>query len=88
MSKNPVLTEALAQAATRTATRHRLPAPTRRRLLREELGLSQEAVASAVGVSRACVSRWGAGKRGPASRWITRYAEVLEQLAAELRTRP
>lgn len=52
----------------------------RARRLREEAGISQAEVAAAVGVTRACVSRWEAGARKPTGSAAQRYARLLELL--------
>lgn len=63
--------------------RRRLPSPETRLLLRERAGISQDAVAQAVGVDRATVSRWESGEREPRDRHLARYVDVLDRLAAE-----
>jgi transcriptional regulator with XRE-family HTH domain len=63
--------------------RRRLPPPEMRRRLRERAGIPQEALAQAVGVDRATVSRWETGEREPRARHLARYVEVLDRLAAE-----
>jgi DNA-binding transcriptional regulator YiaG len=50
------------------------------RQLREGAGISQAEVAAAVGVTRACVSRWEAGARKPGGQAAQRYAQLLELL--------
>jgi DNA-binding transcriptional regulator YiaG len=52
----------------------------RARQLREEAGVSQAEVAAAVGVTRACVSRWEAGARKPTGAAAQRYARLLDLL--------
>jgi transcriptional regulator with XRE-family HTH domain len=63
--------------------RRRLPPPVTRRRLREGAGIPQEALAQAVGVDRATISRWETGEREPRARHLERYVEVLDRLAAE-----
>lgn len=74
---NDVLVTALATGR----LRRRLPPPETRRRLRGEI--PQEAVAKAVGVDRATVSRWETGEREPRAKHLPRYIEVLDRLAAE-----
>lgn len=57
-----------------------LPSPGVRRLLREALHLTQEDVASLIGVDRATVSRWESGTRTPTGPVAERYADLLTQL--------
>lgn len=59
-----------------------LPPPATRRELRRRAGLSQEAVAELLGVTRVAVSRWEAGLRQPRRRYRAAYREILEMLAA------
>jgi transcriptional regulator with XRE-family HTH domain len=49
----------------RAKARGELPPPALRRLLRERAGLSQAALARALGVHRAVLSRWETGERTP-----------------------
>jgi DNA-binding XRE family transcriptional regulator len=67
-----------------TRLRRRLPAPAARRLIRERAGVSQAAVASAVGVARPAISRWESGKRTPRGEHLKRYVAALEQMATAL----
>lgn len=55
-------------------------------MIRERAGVSQEAVARAVGVERPAISRWEAGLCTPRGKDLERYLAVLEQLAAEMTT--
>jgi DNA-binding transcriptional regulator YiaG len=55
------------------------------RKLREQAGLSQEEIADAIGVTRACVSRWEAGARRPTGDAAQRYAQLLDLLARRAR---
>jgi transcriptional regulator with XRE-family HTH domain len=65
-------------------TRRRLPEPTLRRYLRERAGLSQDAVARAVGVEVSTISRWERGTREPRyGAALAAYLDVLDRLAAE-----
>jgi transcriptional regulator with XRE-family HTH domain len=54
-----------------------------RRQLRLRAGITQNAIAKAVDVDRATVSRWEAGSRTPAGENLVRYLEVLELLRLE-----
>jgi len=58
-----------------------LPPPARRRLLREQHGITQDEVARAVGVNRATIARWELGVRDPRDAHLARYVEVLQRLA-------
>jgi transcriptional regulator with XRE-family HTH domain len=62
------------------AARRDLPPPRLRRILREDLGLSQEDVARAVGVHRESVSRWERGLCYPRGDHLIRYVEILNRL--------
>jgi transcriptional regulator with XRE-family HTH domain len=74
---------AIEEALSAARLRRQLPPPQLRRLLRERCGLSQQALAAAVGVSAAAVSRWEAGLRTPRGDDLRRYAAALARLAAE-----
>jgi DNA-binding transcriptional regulator YiaG len=63
--------------------RRRLPPPPARQLLRERAGVTMDAVAGEVGVTRAAVSRWEAGEREPRPGNLARYLAVLDRLARE-----
>lgn len=76
---------ALEQALDAARVRRRLPTPAARRHLRNSAGISQAAIAEAVGVSREAVSLWESGLRTPSPEHAERYLEVLDQLATELR---
>ena len=62
----------------------RLPSPAVARLIREEAGVTQEALAAEVGVHRVTLARWEAGACVPRGAFRARYARVLEQLRNEL----
>ena len=72
----PTLEELLERKQLRT----RLPSPTVRRALREDVGLSQLDIADLVGATPAAVSRWEAGLREPTGERLERYLDVLERL--------
>lgn len=62
--------------------RRSFPAPHKRRALRAEQGVSQAALARAVGVSRSTVTRWEQGVRLPRDDdKLRRYHHVLRCLA-------
>jgi transcriptional regulator with XRE-family HTH domain len=67
----------------RSRLRRDLPPPSIRRLLRERAGLSQEAIANVLGVTRPTVTRWELGARTPRNAALVRYSELLDRLAAE-----
>ena len=52
------------------------------RLVRRRAGLTQDEIATALGVERTAVSRWEAGLRTPRVEVLTRYLELLERLTA------
>ncbi len=60
-----------------------LPPPALRRLLRQRAGLSQEAVAGVLGISRPALTRWELGQRTPRGATLEAYIELLDRLAAE-----
>ncbi|WP_329116978.1 sigma factor-like helix-turn-helix DNA-binding protein [Streptomyces sp. NBC_01353] len=60
-----------------TADSVSLPSPKERRRLREALGLSEEHVADAVGVTRATVRSWETGRTEPRGRKREAYAKLL-----------
>src|SRR5262245_35293536 len=71
------LTRALADARLRRT----LPSPAMRKKLRMAAGVSQQAIATAVGASASAVSRWEAGSRCPRDGRLRAYARLLGQLA-------
>jgi DNA-binding transcriptional regulator YiaG len=79
MLRSDVLDAELARARTRGS----LPPPALRRLIRERAGLTQAALARALGVNRAVLSRWENGERTP--RDPRGYLDVLERLEREAR---
>jgi transcriptional regulator with XRE-family HTH domain len=52
-------------------------------MLRERAGLSQEAIAGVLGISRPAVTRWESGARTPRGAALVQYVELLNRLAAE-----
>ena len=74
----------LERAITKRLMLRKLPTPALRRLLREQLGLSQQTLAEAVGVTRETISRWENGEREPTrGDHAERYLEALEYLVAQ-----
>lgn len=68
----------LEEELTRARARGELPPPALRRLLRERAGLTQAALARALGVHRAVLSRWETGERRP--RDVRGYLDALARL--------
>ncbi|MFE1962782.1 sigma factor-like helix-turn-helix DNA-binding protein [Streptomyces sp. NPDC059479] len=62
-----------------------LPPPKERRRLREARSMTEKQVASAVGVSRATIRSWEAGRTAPRGRKAESYAKLLAALDTELR---
>jgi DNA-binding transcriptional regulator YiaG len=76
--------ERLEAALARARNCRRLPPPAVRRALREQLRVPQAAIAEAVGVTPAAVSRWESGRRSPRPGvTFEKYLGVLDRLAAE-----
>ena len=73
----------LGSAIARARAQRRLPAPVVRRQLRESLGLTQEDIAGAVGVTRSAVAYWELGRRTPQGETAAAYIAVLDRLATE-----
>jgi transcriptional regulator with XRE-family HTH domain len=63
--------------------RRTLPPVEVRRLLRRRLGISQQELADALGVSRPALSRWESGQRSPRGKSRGEYADALQRLARE-----
>ncbi|MGW7362570.1 sigma factor-like helix-turn-helix DNA-binding protein [Streptomyces sp. NPDC054841] len=61
-----------------------LPSPKERRRLREAKSLSEEQVAEAVGVTKATVKSWEAGRTSPRGRKREAYAKLLAPYEAEI----
>lgn len=64
----------------RLGVRLELPQPAERRRLREAVGLSQQEVADALGVTRAAVGHWETGLRSPRGRLLSEYVTVIRVL--------
>ena len=73
--------DALEQALAREQLRQRLPRPEVRRLLRTSAGVSQSALAQALGVTAASISRWESGARRPGPGILPHYLSALDRLA-------
>jgi transcriptional regulator with XRE-family HTH domain len=69
----------LAEASARRA----LPPVEIRRLLRQRVGISQQELADAIGVSRPALSRWETGSRSPRGSSRIAYAQALQRLGRE-----
>ncbi|MFF1645634.1 helix-turn-helix domain-containing protein [Streptomyces sp. NPDC058240] len=67
----------MTQGSTDTASAHPLPSPKERRRLREAKSLSEEQVATAVGVTRATVRSWETGRTTPRGRKREAYARLI-----------
>lgn len=67
----------MSSTSRRTADSVSLPSPKERRRLREALGLREEDVADAVGVTRATVRNWETGRTEPRGRKREAYAKLL-----------
>lgn len=57
-----------------------LPEPDRLRSLRESAGISQQELATALGVTRAAVSHWENGTRSPRGEMRHRYVSAIRVL--------
>lgn len=73
----------LDEALERARLRRRLPDPQTRRVLRERAGITQTALAEALGVDRATVSRWESGDREPVDDYLPSYIAALNRFARE-----
>ena len=61
--------------------RRELPTPYQRRRLRQKAGLTQREIAEAVGVRRATIAAYEAGRRTPRAEALANYRRVLVRLA-------
>lgn len=73
----------MTKSTTRSAAGIPLPPPKERRRLREARSLSEDAVATAVGVTRATVRSWETGRTNPRGRKREAYARLLGSFAAQ-----
>lgn len=62
----------------------RLPTPAVARMIREEAGVTQEALAAELGVHRVTLARWEAGTCAPRAAFRAQYARLLDELRREL----
>lgn len=60
-----------------------LPPPDRRRAIRTAYGVSQEDMATVLGVSRLTVSMWERGQTEPKPEHAEKYANLLNQMTEE-----
>lgn len=74
----PLLREALDEVALTRSIAH----PSSRRGPREHAGITQQALAGVLGISRAAVSRYEAGTRTPRGARLVAYSEALAVLQA------
>ena len=64
----------------RASVASRLPAPWRRRQIRESARVSQRELAAALGVSVMALNRWERGLVSPRGRFAAGYVAALERL--------
>ncbi|MCX4586484.1 helix-turn-helix domain-containing protein [Streptomyces sp. NBC_01481] len=69
--------------STRHSASDSLPSPKERRRLREAMSLSEEQVATTVGVTRATVRNWETGRSSPRGRKLRLYAQLLADAGPE-----
>ncbi|ALO10526.1 hypothetical protein AQF52_4932 [Streptomyces venezuelae] len=67
----------MSRSTTDSASSVTLPTPKERRRLREALALSEEQVAEAMGVTKATIKAWEAGRSAPRGRKRDAYAKLL-----------
>ncbi|MFE1844376.1 helix-turn-helix domain-containing protein [Streptomyces sp. NPDC059515] len=68
----------------RLRVRLTLPTPAECRQIREGAGLTQAAVADAIGVTPQAVALWESGRRTPRGPLLNRYAEAIETMREAL----
>lgn len=66
------------------AARKTLPPPRLRRMLREDLGLTQEDIAQVLDVHRETVARWERGEAYPSGKHLVAYVELLQRLKSQV----
>ena len=66
----------------------RLPSPEMARAIRRAAGVSQEAIANEIGVSRQSVAFWESGARRPSTNHLGVYLRALDVLEEESGGRP
>ena len=74
---------ALARAFAQVRLERELPPPAKCRQLRLRAGITQTAIAEALDVNRASVSRWESGSRTPTGDKLLGYLEILDLLRSE-----
>jgi DNA-binding transcriptional regulator YiaG len=57
-----------------------LPLPAERKAIRERYGVTQQAIADVIGVSRLSVSGWERGTSEPTGANATKYARLLREM--------
>ena len=76
----PIGTAGIVEAKARVDKRRSLPPASLRRLIRVTAGVSQQAVADAVGVSRPAIAAYEAGTRTPSGKHLDLYVDALRAL--------
>lgn len=61
-----------------------LPSPSERKRIRTDYGVTAQAVADVLGVSRMSVSAWEKGTYDPTGENATKYAELLREMREAL----
>jgi transcriptional regulator with XRE-family HTH domain len=77
-------TATLDQLLNRRRAHRRLPGPEARRLLREEVGVTQADVAALLDSTPSSVSRYESGARTPRGATLERYVEILDRFREEI----
>ena len=63
-----------------------LPTVEVRRLARIQSGVTQDAIAQSIGVTRQAVSQWESGVRDPRGNHLRRYVTILRRLSKQVAT--
>lgn len=66
----------------------RLPPPEMAKAIRRAAGVSQEAIANEIGVSRQTIAFWESGARRPSTSHLSAYLRALNMLEEESGGRP
>ena len=61
-----------------------LPTVEVRRLARIQSGVTQDAIAQSIGVTRQAVSQWESGVRDPRGNHLRRYVTILRRLSKQV----